>query len=63
MKNKKGIKMGACCGQERKILTLEKRLLSEGRPDDSFKFDTTDLDTTPSTKSKKKRGSKVRFAD
>ena len=30
--------MGACCGTDRKVFTVEQRRLKEGRPDDSFKF-------------------------
>ena len=59
---------GVCCGEDRKILTVEKRRMLEGRPDDSFKFTVDDVnpeaDTEDSTRSSaKKRKKSVRFVE
>lgn len=40
---------GACCGEDRKMLTVEKRRMLEGKPDDSFKFTADDFNPDDET--------------
>ena len=57
---------GACCGEDRKIATIEKRKILEGKSDDSFKFKVNDTDIANSDdeiKTKKGKKSRVRFAE